>query len=159
MTLSAIKGLLRGVADTAVSFVNADQLMAEHNVEVIAEQTPKGMDFVSLLSIEGGGHSLSATLMGLGDEPRIVQIDGYKIDMPPATNMLLISNTDAPGVIGRLGTIIGDASVNIANMEVGLTPDSSNAMMVVSLSERLNETVVAELRAVDEIMEVVEVNL
>ena len=159
VTLSAIKGLLADTAGSSVSFVNADQLLADNNIEVIAEQTSKGLDFVNLLSIEGGGHSLSATLMGLGDEPRIVRIDGYKLDMPPANNMLLIRNTDAPGVIGQLGTIVGDSGVNISNMEVGQTPDSSTAMMVVSVSERLDESVLSRLRATDEIIEVIEIYL
>ncbi len=154
VTLSAVKGLLSTVSGVSVSFVNADMALEEHGIEVIAEQTAKGSDYTNLLSIAGGDHSISATLMGLGDEPRIVRIDGYKVDMPPVKNMLIIRNTDAPGVIGRVGTIMGDAGVNISNMEVGQAPNSAAAMMVVSVKDTVNAEVVEALRVAEGIIEV-----
>ncbi len=154
VTLSVVKGLLTAVASDAVSFVNADSLLEKHGIEVIAEQAAKGSDYTNLLSVAGGDHSISATLMGLGDEPRIVRIDGYKLDMPPVKNMLIIRNTDAPGVIGRVGTIMGDAGINISNMEVGQAPDSDAAMMVVSIKELVGDQVIESLRGAEGVIEV-----
>ena len=87
--------------------------------------------------------------MGLRAEPRLVQIDGHTVDVPPAGHLLVVNNDDRPGVIGRVGTVLGDAGVNIADMDVGRSSGQLGALMVISVSEAPSPEVVDRLRAAD----------
>ena len=89
---------------------------------------------------------------------RIVAIDGHQVDLPPARYMLVVHNDDTPGVIGRVGTVLGDAKVNIANMDVGQSPSGEAALMVIAtevpvpsdvVEKVTNQTGVQSARAID----------
>ena len=159
VVLSAIKGLLGSRSKEQISYVNADQLLEASGIEIITEQTSRGTDFVNLLSLSGGGRQMSATLMGLGDEARLVRIDGHKVDLPPADHMLIIRNNDHPGVIGQVATLLGDAGVNIDNMEVGIAEDDNTAIMVISFRTPPPEEVVIKVREVEDILSVDSISL
>jgi D-3-phosphoglycerate dehydrogenase len=87
--------------------------------------------------------------VGLRAEPRLVQIDGHTVDVPPSAHLLVVNNDDRPGVIGRVGTILGDAGVNIADMDVGRSARAAGALMVISTSEAVSDEVADRLRAAD----------
>ena len=76
-------------------------------------------EYVNLISLKCDDHSISGTLAGRRREPRIVEVDGHSVDVPPARHMMVINNDDRPGVIGTVGVMLGDAGVNIADMDVG----------------------------------------
>lgn len=149
LTLAVLKGLLGGVADEPVSYVNAPQLATERGVEVRDTSTSTARDYVNLITVRGGGHALAGTLSGLRGEPRLVLVDDYSLDVPPSQNMLVVRNDDRPGVIGRVGTALGDAGVNIADMAVGRAPDGSAALMVVSTSQPVPDAVQSTLTSLD----------
>jgi D-3-phosphoglycerate dehydrogenase len=86
-----------------------------------------------------------------------VQIDGHSLDVPPSANLLVVRNDDRPGVIGRVGTILGDAGVNIADMDVGRRAQADGALMVIATSQPTPSDVVEALRACDGIIDVAEV--
>ena len=88
-----------------------------------------------------------AFLAGLKGQPRIVLVDEHAVDVPPADHMLVIRNDDSPGVIGFVGTVLGEAGVNIADMDVGQSPDGKAALMVLALTTEVPEAVQDELRA------------
>lgn len=154
LTLSVLKGLFGTVTDEPVSYVNAPALATERGVEVKETATSSTVDWINLISISGGGHSMAGTLVGLKAEPRLVQIDGHTLDMPPADDLLVVRNDDRPGVIGRVGTILGDAGVNIADMEVGRSAEPNSALMVIATTEPAPAEVVDALRAADGITSV-----
>ncbi|MEJ7585329.1 MAG: phosphoglycerate dehydrogenase [Acidimicrobiales bacterium] len=147
LTLSVLKGLFGSVTDEPVSYVNAPQLAAERGLEVRDTKTTTARAYVNLITIAGGEHSIAGTLVGLVGEARIVALDDHTIDVPPARNMLVVRNDDRPGVIGRVGTILGDAGINIADMDVGQSPEGTSALMVVSTSEPVPAPVQDLLRA------------
>ena len=89
-------------------------------------------DYVNLVTVSGGGHTLSGTLAGRRSEHRIVLIDGHTFDVPPAEHMLMVTNDDRPGVIGTVGTLLGDAGVNIADMDVGRAEEAGTAVMLIA---------------------------
>jgi D-3-phosphoglycerate dehydrogenase len=149
LTLSVLKGVFGATSDEPVSYVNAPQLAADRGIEVRDTSTSTARDYVNLISLRGGGHSLAGTLSGLKGEPRLVLVDDHSIDVPPARNMLVVRNDDRPGVIGRIGTLLGEAGVNIADMAVGRSDEGASALMVVSTSESVSEEVAASLRAAD----------
>ena len=83
-----------------------------------------------------------------------MQIDGHALDVPPSANLLVVRNDDRPGVIGRVGTIVGDAGVYIADMDVGRRATADGALMVIATSQPTPAEVVDALRACDGIIEV-----
>ena len=154
LTLSVLKGLFGAVSDDPVSYVNAPQLASEKGVTVKDTSTSSSVDWINLVSISGGGHQIAGTLVGLRAEPRLVQIDGHTLDVPPSAHLLIVNNDDRPGVIGRVGTILGDAQLNIADMDVGRSPGKGGALMVIATTESVPATVVDALLAADGITSV-----
>ena len=120
LTLSVLKGVFGPVDDEPVSFVNAPQLAEERGVEVREIDVGHVGDYVNLITRRAAAAtSLAGTLVGQRGEPRIVMIDDHTVDVPPASHMLVVRNDDRPGMIGIVGTVLGDAGVNIADMDVG----------------------------------------
>ncbi len=154
LTLSVLKGLFETVSDDPVSYVNAPQLATEKGIEVKDSSTSSSVDWINLISISGGGHQIAGTLVGLKAEARVVQIDGHSLDVPPSANLLVVRNDDRPGVIGRVGTILGDAGVNIADMDVGRSAKADGALMVIATSQPAPADVVESLRTCDGITHV-----
>ena len=68
---------------------------------------------MNLVVVRGGGHAVGGTLVGLRGEARIVMLDDHKVEMPPASHMLVVRNDDRPGMIGLVSTALGEAGVNI----------------------------------------------
>lgn len=113
-----LKGFFGVVSDQPVSYVNAPQLAAEHGIDVRPTTSTVTHDYVNLITIRGAGHSVAGTLSGLRGVAKVVMIDEFAVDIPPAPNMLVVRNEDA-GTMGRVASTIGDAGVNIADMVVG----------------------------------------
>ncbi|MCU1356636.1 MAG: serA [Acidimicrobiales bacterium] len=155
LTLSVLKGMFGATSDEPVSYVNAPQLATEQGIEVKDSSTSSTVDWINLVSISGGGHQIAGTLVGLRAEPRLVQIDGHTLDVPPSAHLLIIHNDDRPGVIGRVGTILGDARLNIADMDVGRSSKNHDAaVMVIATTDAVPAEVVESLEASDGITSV-----
>lgn len=149
LTLSVLKGMFGTVTDEPVSYVNAPQLANDRGIEVKDSSTSSSVDWINLISVSGGGHQIAGTLVGLRAEARVVHIDGHSLDVPPAANLLVVRNDDRPGVIGRVGTILGDAGVNIADMDVGRSNNGGSALMVIATTQPVASDVIDALRASD----------
>jgi D-3-phosphoglycerate dehydrogenase / 2-oxoglutarate reductase len=145
--LSAVKGMLGAVSDTPVSYVNAMDLAKERGMQVRGVNNPTPQDFVNVVTLRGGDLVLAGTLVGLKLEARIVQVDDHTVDVPPSPNMLVVRNDDRPGVIGRVGTILGAAGLNIDDMDVGRSPAGDAALMVIATDKPVPRNVVDELLA------------
>jgi D-3-phosphoglycerate dehydrogenase / 2-oxoglutarate reductase len=142
-----LKGLFGGASDEPVTFVNAPRLAKDHGVEVRETSTATSIDYVNLVTVRGGGHTLSGTLAGRRGDPRIVNVDDHTTDVPPAAHMLVVRNDDRPGMIGLVGTVLGDAGVNIADMDVGRSASPGSAIMVLATTEPAPVHVLERLRA------------
>jgi D-3-phosphoglycerate dehydrogenase len=147
LTLCVLKGVCSVRSELAVSYVNAPQLAAERAITWSESSSLESPEFVSLVTVRSGLHSVSGTLAQVGSriEPRIVAVDGHAVDVPPAPNMLVVRNDDRPGMIGLVGTELGRAGVSISSMAVGPGPDGT-ALMVLSCDRRPGDEVVATLR-------------
>ena len=153
LTLSVLKGIFSPVVQEPVSFVNAPQMAEERGVEVRETKSSSARDFVNLISLRGRigereAH-VAGTLAGRSETPRIVGIDDHSVDVPPSRYMLVVRNDDRPGMIGRVGTTLGDAGVNIADMALGRGPTGEHAVMVLSTDSPIAPDVVERLRAQD----------
>jgi D-3-phosphoglycerate dehydrogenase len=152
--LSLVKGLLGQISDEPVSFVNALNIARDRGVEVRSISNSVSKDYVNVVTIRGGGHSLAGTLVGLRAEPRLVMVDDHIVDMPPSNHMLVVRNDDRPGMIGVVGTLLGDAGVNIDDMDVGRSPDRPTAVMVLATASPVPAEVQDRLRAHEGILSV-----
>jgi D-3-phosphoglycerate dehydrogenase len=132
LDLAVLKGYFGCISEEPVTFVNAPQLAEEHGIEMRGVNTTQSSDFVNVIRISGGGHAVSGTLHGPRGEQRVVNIDGVPFDVPPADHMLVVTNDDRPGVIGTVGTILGDAGVNIADMDVSRVEATATAVMLIA---------------------------
>ena len=154
LTLSLLKGFFGRITDDPVSFVNAPKLAEEHGITVTETSSTTSQAYINLVTVRGAGHSIAGTLVGVNGEARLVELDDHRVDVPPAAHMLVVRNDDRPGMIGKVGTIVGEASVNIADMGVGQAPSGASAMMVLATAQPVPESVCAALRAVDGIVSV-----
>ena len=146
LTLAVLRGFFGSVTEEPVTYVNAPQLAKDHGVEVRETNCSTSADFVNLITVRGGGRALSGTLVGRRGEQRIVMIDDHSFDVPPADHMLMVKNDDRPGVIGIVGTLLGNAGVNIADMDVGATPGGETAIMLIATSGPVADEVLSQLR-------------
>ncbi len=154
LTLAVLKGLLSAGSDEPVSYVNAPKLASERGVAVREVTTAESFEYVNLISIRGDDHALAGTLFGLRNEARLVMVDEHAVDIPPSREMVVVRNDDRPGMIGLVGLIIGEAGVNISDMDVGRSPSGEAALMVLSTDHPVPSAVLDELRSRPGILEV-----
>ncbi|MER3456117.1 MAG: phosphoglycerate dehydrogenase [candidate division GAL15 bacterium] len=157
LVASVLVGLLSGVTDRVVNVVNARLVAAERGIRVVESRQETTEDFASLMRVTAhtstGKFQLAGTLFGRS-QPRIVCIGQYRIDLDPAPYMLFAWNTDRPGMIGRVGTILGRHGVNIAGMHLGRESPGGVAVMVLTLDDPVPPEAVEEIRSVDGIYDV-----
>ena len=155
LTLSVLKGVFGRVSEEPVSYVNAPRLAAERGVEVREASSSTSHDYVNLVTVGGGGHSIGGTLVGLRGEPRIVMVDDHSVDVPPADNMLVVRNEDVPGMIAKVTGVLGDAGVNIDDMHLGRSPEGAAALMILATDRAVPDEVQSGILAVAGVVSVV----
>ena len=148
LTLGVLKGLFSVAGlDEPVSYVNAPRVAENRGLSYRESRSAASPDFVNLLSIRGGAHSVAGTITGARAKPRLVMVDGHPVEVPPAPHMLVVRNDDRAGMIGLVGTVLAEADVNIADMAVGRSPDGGTALMVLATDQPVPAEVVARLVA------------
>jgi D-3-phosphoglycerate dehydrogenase len=137
LTLAALKGMLAPVSNEPVTYVNAPLLAAERGIEVTESKTRHSRDWVNLIGLSGEGSrgqvGVAGTTVGPRDHERLVAINGIAVDMAPARHMAFLFYEDRPGVIGRVGTLLGESGVNIASMQVGRRKQGGEALMALTV--------------------------
>jgi D-3-phosphoglycerate dehydrogenase / 2-oxoglutarate reductase len=137
LTLAVVKGVLAGVVHEPVSFVNAPIIAGERGIAISEMRSAVSSDYVNLLAIrahtDDGEVGVGGTLHGKRNAERVMQVNDYDIEMAPAHYMLFFAYEDRPGVIGKVGTILGEAEINIATMDVGRRSSGGTALMGLTL--------------------------
>jgi D-3-phosphoglycerate dehydrogenase len=140
-----LTGLLQTTTDRRVSIVNARTIAKELGLRVdVRGEDQRTSAFASMLRVSGGSTSIAGTSTYAG--PRIVAIDGYEIDAIPHGPMLVTRHHDVPGMIGRVGTILGEANVNISTMQVSREDAGGDAIMVLSTDRRVEAATLERIR-------------
>ncbi len=151
LTLAVLKGILGPVTDEPVSFVNAPQIAADRGLVVRETTQSSARDYVNLIELRGHttdrSTHVAGTLYGKQEAPRIVAIDDHLVDLPPSSHMLVVRNTDVPGMIGKVGTILGDAGININELALGRSPGGEVSLQAISTSTPVPAGVVEHLRS------------
>lgn len=157
ITLAVLKGLFEPVLKERVNYVNAS-IVAKSRGVVVTESKESSVDkYLNLIKVKVVSQqkvvTLSGTVFGKGDL-RIVEVDGYEFDVNPAPYMLLVVNTDKPGVVGQLGTLLGISHVNIATMQLGRNFDTNRAMMVIAVDTEISKETLQFIGGIEGILKV-----
>jgi D-3-phosphoglycerate dehydrogenase len=166
LTRVFLKGLLSGSFDEPVTYVNAPMLAEARGVSITETKCSKSGDYANLVEARvtrnDNGHQRVRQIDGTifnGRDPHIVGIQGLRVDVRPEGTLLIIPNTDKPGMIGMVGTILGSSGVNIAAMEVGRRNVGERAVMVIELEEPVAPEVLDKLNAQPDLFGVRQVDL
>jgi len=152
LTTSILKGILTPAMDVVVNFVNAPHLAKERGIEVVESKSKEVKDFGSLISVKvatsAGEREVGGTIFaGAGD--RLVSIDGFRVDAEPLGYVLILSNIDKPGMIGKVGTFLGKHDINIASMDVGRINVGEKAVMVLNVDTAVSDKVLKEITKIE----------
>ena len=146
---AVLAGFLRTQTDT-VNMVNAPLLAKERGIEVREVRTEREGDYHTLLRVsvktDAGERSVAGTLFG-DSAPRVVELFGIKVEADLAGHMLYVVNEDAPGFIGRLGTLLGTAGVNIGTFHLGRRSAGGEAVLLLSIDDAVTPELLAQIRA------------
>ena len=137
LTVAALNGAFQGRSDQPVNYVNAPMIAAERGVDVREERSLSARDYTNLVRVEavsdGEALRVAGTTMGNDDRHWLVSALGFELDMELAPLLVVFRYDDVPGVIGKVGTLFGQAGVNIANMTVSRTRQGGQALMTLSI--------------------------
>ncbi len=146
---AVLAGFLRVQSDT-VNMVNAPFLAKERGIEVREVRNDREGDYHTLIRVslktDAGERSVAGTLFG-NAQPRLVELFGIKVEADLAGHMLYVVNEDAPGFIGRIGTTLGEAGVNIGTFHLGRRDTGGEAVVLLSVDEAVTPELVAKVRA------------
>jgi len=152
LTRSLLKGILEPVLSLPVNLVNAPIIAESRGISVLETKSTTPTEYTNLVTATLYGdkevRKVGGTIVGKG-EPRIVNIDGYRVDFVPEGIILLTSHIDKPGIIGKVGTILGKNDINIAGMNVGREEKRGKAVMVLSVDESIPPEVLREIERIE----------
>ncbi|MDF1522451.1 MAG: phosphoglycerate dehydrogenase [Trueperaceae bacterium] len=154
IAVGVAKGFLEPVLSDPPTYVNALAIAKERDVRVsrVVAARPRGYTSHVLVTAWFDGGSVSAGGTVLGDHPRIVELDGFPIEIRPEGTMLVCTNYDRPGAVGRVGTVLGDAGVNISGMQLSRVGEDGLAMFALTLDQVPGETVLDVLRGMTDVI-------
>jgi D-3-phosphoglycerate dehydrogenase len=163
LVVASLKGLLSQALRERVNYVNASIEAKERGIRVIETRDASIQDYsggsLQLSAIGSlGEHSVTGALLGDG-EIHITSIDEFPINVPPSHYMLFTLHRDMPGIIGKIGSLLGSFNVNIASMQVGRKIVRGDAVMVLSIDDPLPEGILAEITKVPGIRDAYTVTL
>jgi D-3-phosphoglycerate dehydrogenase len=155
VTMAALMGVLcTFLRDSVVNYVNAERLAEARNIEVVRSTHTAEADYPSLVGVtlSGGGRSveLAGTLFGERDL-RVVRIGGYRLEFRPEGRLLFVENLDVPGVVGKVGTLLAESGINIADIHLARTDGrvgsggEREAMAVLRVDQELPDELLTRL--------------
>ena len=155
LTAAVLRGLLETVTTERVNLVNAGSLAKARGMTVVERKTPDAGAFSSQLTVSGEGRGSPVKVSGTvaGGEPHITGLGAYRLDMEPSDVMLITRHTDKPGMVGRIGAMLGEADVNISAMHLARTRPREDALMILALDDDVPPAVESAIRAQDAVLE------
>ncbi|RYC12953.1 phosphoglycerate dehydrogenase [Nocardioides zhouii] len=150
LELAALKGVFADVVEEQVSYVNAPLLAAERGTEVRLVTDSESPDHRNLITLrgtlaDGTQVSVSGTLVGLAQKERLVEVNGFDVDIEPTTHLAFFTYEDRPGMVGTIGGILGDANVNIAGMQVSRQDRGGAALVALSVDSAIPADTLAQI--------------
>ena len=162
ITRALMKGIFNPILEEEVNYVNALLIAQERGIKVTERKTAKITDFANLISVEFDTGKKKHFIMGTlftNKEPRIIKIDKYYVEAIPEGYMLFVSNNDVPGVVGRIGTILGKGGINIAEMSFGRDKKTGEAISLLNVDSEIPKAVMTKLKSAKDILDVKQVKV
>jgi len=162
LTHSLLKGLLSPVMHDEVNYVNAPAMAASRGMHISEEKVASAEDFSTLIRVTvraGNEENMVAGSIFGKYEPRLVRINKFRLEAVPEGHMLFIYNTDRPGVIGAIGTTIGQHNINIARMTVGQEKERGQNVILLTTDTPLTTECLMAVRELPHVAEAIQLEL
>ena len=162
LTLAVLKGMLTPVMESSVNYVNAPLVARERGIKVIESKSSRASDFASSISVKVKTKDRELEVEGAifgSNNPRIVKINGFYLEAVPEGYILILHNRDVPGVVGAVGTLLGQKGINIAGMELGREKVGGMAISCIHVDDAVPKDTLDALRSLPSIVTAVLVKL
>ncbi|MDD5424380.1 MAG: ACT domain-containing protein, partial [Candidatus Omnitrophica bacterium] len=156
VTIAFLKGLLTPVLQDTVNYVNASFIAKERGIKIVETKTSQIEEFANLITIEANTDKSKVVVAGTlspRKNPRIVKINDFYVEASTVGYLLVLINEDKPGIVGHIGTILGQHKINIAGMTLGRKKAGGHAMTALNLDEEVPEAVMEEIRSAKHVIE------
>ena len=162
ISISFLKGLFSEVTDNRINFINAISIAEERGISISHSYSSEKISYSNLVTANvitsDGEYSISGSVFS-ENHPRIVNIMGYSIDVFPEGVMLFMQNKDVPGVIGKIGTLLGDNNINIASYILSREVKNKSAYSIVKVDEKINDEIIKRIFSLEEIETINQIKL
>jgi len=155
VTIAFLKGFLTPILQETVNYVNASFIAKERGIKVIETKSSQMEEFSNLILIDTQTDKAKISVAGTlspRKDPRIVKINDFYVEAIPSGYMLILSNIDRPGIIGQIGTILGQNSINIAGMTFGRIKEGGDAITVLNVDSKIPDDVMKQIRSAKNIL-------
>ncbi|KXG78025.1 D-3-phosphoglycerate dehydrogenase [Fervidicola ferrireducens] len=162
VTTAGIKGLLSNILQVPANLINAPIIARDRGIKITEKKIKEDEDAPGTVTMRVTTDKEVGTISGCvfeKDSPRITGIDDYKIDLIPEGYVLITNHKDKPGIVGKVGTILGKNDINIASMQLGRKSYRGDALMALSVDEEIPESVLKEIKAIEDLKDAVFVKL
>jgi D-3-phosphoglycerate dehydrogenase len=161
LTAAMLTAFLSRFSAERVNPVNARAVAGAHGITVVEQRGVRASEFANLITLRASGEHGPTRIGGtlLLNEPHIVQFNDFRIDLVPQGTFLMSWHADRPGVIGAIGTLLGQKNINIASMQVGRDRPRGDAVMILSVDDPVPESIQAEIRRIPGMADVLTVTL
>jgi D-3-phosphoglycerate dehydrogenase len=162
LSVAALKGLLTPYLAESVNFVNAEQIAQTRGIAITSKTHPSPRDYANLITFRASSPIEETCVSGTvfhEKNQRIVSINNYRVEFKPEGHLIYLINRDVPGVVGKVGTLLGDREINIAEYNLARTATGGQAMAVITIDSPLDTDTLSFLRSYREMVEVKQVRL
>ncbi|MGC1675883.1 MAG: phosphoglycerate dehydrogenase [Candidatus Binataceae bacterium] len=151
ITAAVLKGLMTGFLDEELNVVNAPYIATERGIRIAETRSREVTDYLNTLSVtvrtDAGEHDVSGAVLG-NRAMRLTRIDGYRVEAVPEGYFLMLHNRDVPGVVGAVGTLLGESGINIAGLELGRDRVGGTALSLIEVDGAVPAAVLEKLKTV-----------
>ena len=155
LTAAVLRGLLGQLLGESVNFVNAPAIARERGIKVIESRTSETSDYVNALVVQVRTPTrtlgVEGAVFGAGTV-RLTKIDGFRMEAVPEGYILMLHNRDVPGVVGKVGTLLGESHINIAGIELGREKVGGMALSLIHVDDAVSDAVLERLRTLPQIV-------
>ena len=154
LTLALVKGVLTPILKETVNSINALALAKERGIQISESRSSQEQEFVTLMQLEIKTDKETKKVAGTlsaNKQPRIVKVDEYYVEATPAGVMIYLKNLDVPGIIGNLGSLMGEHNINIAGMTFGRDKPGGTAISVLNVDSPVSAELLEQIRKVENI--------
>jgi D-3-phosphoglycerate dehydrogenase / 2-oxoglutarate reductase len=157
LSVASLKGLLAPHLADTVNFVNAEQIAQTRGITVGATTHPTPRDYANLITFRASSPTEEVCVSGTvfhEKNQRIVSVNNFRVEFEPEGHLIYIINRDVPGVVGKVGTLLGDREINIAEYNLARSGTGGRAMAIITIDSRLDNETLNFLRSYREMIEV-----